>query len=100
MTPQTPTNRRLTKIEKEIKEYTERNHDTLIPASCMRRVIHELLGERKEGMRITREAQRMIQTEAESMLTDKFRVATKIAGIARRETILASDMRMVDTLSE
>jgi histone H3/H4 len=90
---------RLTKIEKEIREYTERNHDNLIPASCMRRVVREILSSHGEGLRMTKDAQSMIQMEAESMLTQKFSRAMKIANIAKRDTISPEDMKMVDEIS-
>ena len=89
---------RMTKIEKEIKEYTEKNHDTLIPASCMRRVIKEILTSHGDYLRMSREAQAMLQTEAEAMLTQKFSQANKIAKVARRETISCADFKLVDQL--
>ena len=89
---------RMTKIEKEIREYTEKNHDTLIPASCMRRVIKDILLSHGDYLRMSKEAQTMLQTEAESMLTQKFTRANKIAGVAKRETVSCADFKLVDQL--
>jgi histone H3/H4 len=90
--------RRLTKVEKEIREYTERNFETLIPASCMRRVVKGILCECDETFRMSKTAQVMLQAEAEAMMTLKFKRAKRIAGIANRETISRSDLKLVDEL--
>jgi histone H3/H4 len=92
------THKRLSKIEKEIREYTERNFETLIPASCMRRVVKDILGECGESLRMSRGAQTMLQAEAEAMMTLKFKQAKRIAGIAKRETISQADLQLVDEL--
>ena len=86
---------RLSKIEKEIREYTERNHSNLIPASCMRRVVKEILND-NGNFRISKAAQEMLQVEAETMVTGKFSRANRLARAAKRETVACCDFKLDD----
>jgi len=89
--------RRRTKIEKQIKFYQEQNKH-LIPVSCMRRLVQEILRENGNGLRITKAAQEMIQTEAENTMVSKLRKANHLANYCNRDTVTAADLRNIGLL--
>ena len=47
-------------------------------------------------MRVTKEAVVMLQEETESMIVNKLKKANVLAKLAKRETLCASDLSMVD----
>ena len=98
-TPAAPTLKKkrtkLTRIEKEIVKYQTKETGTLIPRSCMKRVIDEHLAGHGGNFRITREAVNMLQLEAENRVVERLTKANRIAEIAKRDTVTADDLKMV-----
>ena len=83
---------RKTKIEREIQKAQE-STDFMIPKSCFKRAVRDLLG---KDMRVTKEAVLMLQEETESMIVNKLKKANVLAKLAKRDTLCASDLSMVD----
>ena len=88
------TKRRKTKIEKEIIFYQETDKP-LIPVSCMKRLGSEILKSHGSSLRITKEAQVMLQAEAENLIVQKLEKANKLALICKRDTVTAEDLKNV-----
>ncbi len=86
---------KLTRIEKEILKYQTKETGTLIPRSCMKRVIDDHLANHGGNFRITREAVNMLQLEAEARVVERLTKANKLAEIAKRDTVTADDLQLV-----
>ena len=86
---------KLTRIEKEILKYQTKETGTLIPRSCMKRVIDDHLSDHGGNFRITREAVNMLQLEAEARVVERLTKANKLAEIAKRDTVTADDLKLV-----
>ena len=97
--PASKSRRRKTKIEKEIAR-CQSMEKHLIPVSCMRRVVSEILKKHGESLRITKDAQEMLQAEAEATVVSKLRKANKLASIAKRDTVTADDLKNVSYFTE
>ena len=87
--------KKLTRIEKEIKKYQTKVTGTLIPRSCMKRVIDEHLADYAGNFRITRDAVNMLQLEAEARVVERLTKANKLAELAKRDTVTANDLKLV-----
>jgi len=85
--------RRKNNVAKEIKLYQEKHFGTLIPVSCMRRVITDQL---PDGFRLTSDAQKMLQTEAENVIVEKLKKANRLAHLCKRDTVTAEDLKNVE----
>ena len=82
------------RIEKEIKKYQEAAGN-MVPVTCMRRVIVDAVKEQGRQYRVSFDAQRMLQTEAEQMLVRKFQKANRLAKLSNRDTVTADDLSNV-----
>lgn len=91
-TASAPKRVRKTKIEKEIEKAQE-STDFMIPKSCFKRAVRDILGPTK---RMTKEAVLMLQEETEGMIVNKLKKANVLAKLAKRDTLCAEDLSMVE----
>ena len=82
------------RIEKEIK-LCQTSTKTMIPPTCMRRVILDAVKGAGNQYRVSAEAQRMIQEEAENMMVGKFFKANRLASLNNRDTVTKEDLKNV-----
>ena len=81
-------------IEKEIKRCQE-SVGPMVPRTCMRRCIVDVVKSRGEGFRVSQEAQNMLQAEAERHLVTTFEKANRLANLSKRETVTANDITQI-----